>query len=279
MVSVPDRRVHVYRNGIRIADSTCSTGKPGHETPTGVFTVLQKDQQHRSSAYGGAPMLTMNRLTWDGVALHAGDLPGYPASHECMRLPMAFSARLFEITHVGTPVIIADGHTEPAEIVHPGLVLSAYAEHEFDAAVASHAGRTLPGHPDSDTVAPPTSVLVSGADRRVFVIEGGNIVSERAAFIEQPEVPRAPACFSWLIAMACGAAGLAWQAIGYHPTQASRFPGPEEAVIKWLRADTPVLNAMKARMHPGMVLSMTDLPAHADTRTGTDFVILSHDVG
>jgi hypothetical protein len=113
VVSIPEQRVHVYRNGVRIAVSTCSTGKPGHETPTGVFTVLQKDKDHRSSTYNNAPMPNMNRLTWDGIALHAGNLPGYPASHGCVRLPLAFSQKLFTVTHVGTPVIIAGAHSDP----------------------------------------------------------------------------------------------------------------------------------------------------------------------
>ncbi|MBL8907277.1 MAG: L,D-transpeptidase family protein, partial [Rhizobiales bacterium] len=107
IVSLPDQLVHVYRNGVRIAVSTCSTGKPGHETPTGVFTILQKDRNHHSSTYNDAPMPNMNRLTWSGVALHAGQLPGYPASHGCVRLPLEFSKLLFTVTHVGTPVIIA----------------------------------------------------------------------------------------------------------------------------------------------------------------------------
>ena len=95
VVSLPDQLVHVYRNGIRIAVSTCSTGKPGHSTPTGVFTILQKDKHHHSSTYNNAPMPNMNRLTWSGVALHAGNLPGYPASHGCVRCrwnsPTSFS--------------------------------------------------------------------------------------------------------------------------------------------------------------------------------------------
>jgi len=72
IVSIPDQLVHVYRNGVRIAVSTCSTGKPGHSTPTGVFTILQKDKNHKSSTYSNAPMPNMNRLTWSGTALHAG---------------------------------------------------------------------------------------------------------------------------------------------------------------------------------------------------------------
>jgi len=90
IVSLPEQRVHVYRNGIRIGVSTCSTGREGHRTPTGVFTVLQKDRNHRSSTYNNAPMPNMNRLTWSGIALHAGQLPGYPASHGCVRLPLEF---------------------------------------------------------------------------------------------------------------------------------------------------------------------------------------------
>src|SRR5512137_2090283 len=112
IVSIPDQRVHVYRNGIRIAASSCSTGKPGHRTPTGVFKILQKDKHHRSSTYSNAPMPNMNRLTWSGIALHAGNLPGYPASHGCVRLPLEFSQLLFTITHVGTAVIIAGSHSD-----------------------------------------------------------------------------------------------------------------------------------------------------------------------
>ena len=81
IVSIPRQLVHVYRNGVRIAVSTCSSGRPGHDTPTGVFVVLQKDPLHKSNLYSDAPMPNMNRLTWSGIALHAGNLPGYPASH------------------------------------------------------------------------------------------------------------------------------------------------------------------------------------------------------
>ena len=108
IVSIPDQWVTVYRNGKRIAVSTCSTGRPGHATPTGTFVILQKDVHHHSSTYNNAPMPYMERVTWGGVALHAGQLPGYPASHGCVRLPKEFSRLLFTVTHIGTAVIIAD---------------------------------------------------------------------------------------------------------------------------------------------------------------------------
>src|SRR5678815_3465141 len=84
VVSITEQRAYVYRNGVLIGATSVSTGRPGHATPIGVFTVLQKQQEHRSTIYDGAPMPYMQRLTWGGIALHAGGLPGYPESHGCI---------------------------------------------------------------------------------------------------------------------------------------------------------------------------------------------------
>lgn len=107
LVSIPEQRAFVYRNGVAIGVSTVSTGKKGHETPTGVFTILQKDAKHHSNLYNNAPMPYMERLTWGGVALHAGNLPGYPASHGCVRMPLEFAKLLFFETAMGTTVVVA----------------------------------------------------------------------------------------------------------------------------------------------------------------------------
>ena len=112
----------VYRNGVRMAVTTVSSGKPGHDTPIGVFTILQKDANHHSSKYNDAPMPYQERLTWDGVALHAGGLPGYPSSHGCVHLPLEFSKLLFGITHLGGTVIIAGNAGKPAMIPDPGVL-------------------------------------------------------------------------------------------------------------------------------------------------------------
>jgi hypothetical protein len=109
---------------VRIGRSTVSTGKPGKRTPTGVFTVLQKKVSHESSIYKGAQMPHMQRLTWSGVAMHAGYLPGYPASAGCVRLPVDFAAKLYAVTGIGTTVIMADEQTVPKETVKPGLLFS-----------------------------------------------------------------------------------------------------------------------------------------------------------
>jgi lipoprotein-anchoring transpeptidase ErfK/SrfK len=120
VVSLPQQLAHVYRNNVRIGVSTVSTGKPGHETPTGVFPILQKRKEHYSNLYDNAPMPFMQRLTWDGVALHAGRIPGYPASHGCVRLPKAFAQKLFGATGHGTIVVVADHASHAQEIVMPG---------------------------------------------------------------------------------------------------------------------------------------------------------------
>lgn len=108
VVSIPQQLIYVYRGGTLIGVSTVSTGKRGKETPTGDFTILQKNKHHRSNIYSNAPMPFMQRLTWDGIALHAGALPGYPASHGCIRLPMAFARQLFVMTAMGGQVSVTD---------------------------------------------------------------------------------------------------------------------------------------------------------------------------
>lgn len=115
VVSLPLQVVYVYRAGELIGISTTSTGKPGKETPTGTFPILQKRRTHFSNLYNNAPMPFMQRLTWDGIALHGGVIPGYPASHGCIRLPDAFAQQLFAITRLGGIVHIVDTAPTPQE--------------------------------------------------------------------------------------------------------------------------------------------------------------------
>lgn len=112
VIDLSTQRALLYRNGVPIAASTVSTGGHGHKTPTGVFTILQKEVVHRSRTYDDAPMPYMQRLTWKGVAMHAGHLPGYPASHGCIRLPRGFAKLLYGVTKLGTPVMITGRATK-----------------------------------------------------------------------------------------------------------------------------------------------------------------------
>ncbi len=117
-VSIGNQHVTVYDDGNPIASSSVSTGMPGHPTPMGVFSVIQKDRYHHSNIYSGAPMPYMQRITWSGVALHLGVVPGHPASHGCIRLPDAMAQRLWGMTQLGVRVIVSPGEVTPYEISH-----------------------------------------------------------------------------------------------------------------------------------------------------------------
>lgn len=109
VVSKPTQQMTVFRDGALWGSSPVSTGRRGHSTPSGVFAILQKKAFHRSNIYSGAPMPYMQRLTWRGIAIHAGHLPGYPASHGCIRLPHTFARALFDLTRAqSTAVIVSD---------------------------------------------------------------------------------------------------------------------------------------------------------------------------
>src|SRR6478609_5509684 len=104
------------------ADAALSTGMKGHPTPMGVFSVIQKHKLHHSNIYSNAPMPFMQRITWSGVAMHAGVLPGYPASHGCIRMPMAFAMKMWNWTRMVARVIVTPGEMTPAAFSHPLLV-------------------------------------------------------------------------------------------------------------------------------------------------------------
>jgi len=271
IVSLPQQLVHVYRNGVRIAVSTCSSGKPGHGTPTGVFVVLQKDKHHRSSTYNNAPMPNMNRLTWSGIALHAGNLPGYPASHGCIRLPLVFSEMLFGITHLGTPVIIA-GHDDPWNLTHPGLVLDGTAAGQFSQIVEAQKEKARPPDWDNAQQDAITSIIASSADKRILLIENG------------VEIADAPLTIA-------GDAGFGGHVFTLQETdlvrgivewiditnssRSGRFHKSDTSILMRMTSTDSFVAAMQERMHVGMVLVLTDAPLHPDTISGSDFVIMS----
>src|SRR5215218_5254542 len=125
LVSVPEQVMHVYRNGILIGRSSVSTGSKGHSTPGGVFSILEKKQDQYSKKYDNAPMPNMQRLTWTGICMHSGNLPGYAASHGCIRMPFDFSQLLFKETGKGGTVVVGDGKTPVPHLAsHPGLILA-----------------------------------------------------------------------------------------------------------------------------------------------------------
>src|SRR6195952_1080540 len=161
-ISIDQQKLRVYdANGI-YAETPISSGMRGHSTPMGVFSVIQKHRLHHSNIYSNAPMPFMQRITWSGVAMHAGVLPGYPASHGCIRMPMAFAVKMWNWTRMGARVVITPGEVTPAGFSHPLLVAQklvpvASAEPQNDARVASKSDKgfvigapIVPAIPDVD---------------------------------------------------------------------------------------------------------------------------------
>ena len=123
VVSIGSQHVTVYDDGTPIMSGPVSTGMPGHPTPMGIFSVIQKDRYHHSNIYSGAPMPYMQRITWSGVAMHEGVVPGHPASHGCIRLTHDFAARLWTTTKMGVRVIVSPRNdVVPQQFDHPSLV-------------------------------------------------------------------------------------------------------------------------------------------------------------
>ncbi len=270
IVSLPDQRVYVYRDGVRIAASTCSTGKPGHATPTGVFKILQKDKNHHSSTYNNAPMPYMNRLTWSGVALHAGQLPGYPASHGCVRLPKAFAELLFGVTKLGMTVVIADDTSQPEEVTHPGMVLGEYAAREFNAVdTAVKATEYSEGH---ERAPQSPSVVISSADKSIQVFDNGALAASGKVEIQNPQQPLGERVFT--LSGADDQSGLlTWQAAKVGDS--AKTTGEDNgAALRRIKADLPAREAVRKRLKFGMTIVTTDQLAGAKTRSGDGFVVL-----
>jgi len=215
IISIADQRISVYDNDALIARSSVSTGIPGHPTPLGVFSIISKQRWHRSNIYSGAPMPYMQRITWSGIALHAGVLPGHPASHGCIRVKNDFAIRLWRLTKRGTRVIIAPDDIRPVETAHPNLFVSkpkaASGPPESRAAIEDSAAMTIaPVHPLSTlnadvqqvtdlqapgsmraAVAPrkvaPVSIFVSRKSSKLFVRQGLTPLFDIPVRIQDPE--------------------------------------------------------------------------------------------
>lgn len=282
-VSVEEQRAYVYRNGIRVGVSTVSTGRPGHATPTGVFTVLQKDKDHHSKNYNDAAMPYTERLTWDGVALHAGGLPGYPSSHGCVHLPTDFAERLFEISPMGMTVVIADRHTLSTYERHP-LAIEPVDPASGAAIATPPLGPTeterwtLDASPKG-----PISIVMSSADRRILVFRNGIEIGRAKLALPDPEVRFGTRAFTYLdeahvrpAPQTPGAPPPRWVQVG--------LPGHESERGKRLYAQSVAdgaippdfLARLRTLLGPGATILATDEPVLEQT-TGVATTIVSND--
>ena len=259
----------VYRNGVRIGVSTVSTGKPGHETPSGVFVILQKDAKHRSSKYDSAPMPFQERLTWDGVALHAGGLPGYPESHGCIHLPFEFARLLFATTEMHGTVVVAGRAGSPVRLTPAAGVL----------APMDGKGAGSPRVPLADgedwrwtpelSPAGPISVVLSKSDQRAIVLRNGVEIGRARV-----SVPDEDFATHVLTLTRDGKGQPQWIFAGV-PGHAGEAGLPLDAtVLQRVKLPRKFQDAVMASLQPGDTVLVTQAPINAGS-SGAQLAVLS----
>jgi hypothetical protein len=291
IISIADQRISLYDNAALIARSSVSTGVEGHPTPLGVFSVISKQRWHRSNIYSAAPMPYMQRVTWSGIALHAGVLPGYPASHGCIRLTNAFAIQLWHLTKRGTRVIIAHDDVRPVEIANPhlfeskpkvasgssnpqaasvagnGIITAAktYAPSMSNVATQEAANLQVPDSAPAG-VAPqkivPISVFVSRKLSKLFVRKGFTPLFDISVTIKNPAEP-----------------------LGTHVFTAMEFPNESKA-IRWTVVSMPEelprtsADSIKGRKTPAKrtVETAPPMPSTVEANAALDRIEIPQDV-
>ncbi len=273
-ISIQKQNLKIYDAKGFFAETPISTGMAGHPTPMGVFSVIQKHKLHHSNIYSGAPMPYMQRITWSGVAMHAGVLPGYPASHGCIRMPMAFAVKMWGWTRMGARVVVTPGETTPADFSHPLLMAqkvvpqpAAANEPNPDAApAASLELRPTVGHDGSVksgmSEPPPAAPLTQTADARAALpATNAPVTMTDATSSGGNPSPRNEAAARGETASSESAkTGVATQTSG----DAVRTEGP----AKDARTEAPKADAASSREKPNQnVKAVTDIrPAAPDVK-------------
>ena len=187
VVDLDAQEALVYRNGVEIAKTPVSTGRKGHRTPTGIFQILNKDADHHSSTYNNASMPFSERLTWSGIALHAGGLPGYPSSHGCIHLPYSFSKKLFGVTHDGTTVVITQKGHEPHQGTQPAAALLGLEEAAVKGGKLAALADSVVWKPESSPKGSVT-IFVSGKHEKVEIFRGGALIGSAPLKFSDPGI-------------------------------------------------------------------------------------------
>ena len=315
IISIADQQISLYDNGALIARSSVSTGVQGHPTPLGIFSVISKERWHRSNIYSGAPMPYMQRITWSGIALHAGVVPRHPASHGCIRLTNDFAIRLWRLTKRGTRVIIAREDVQPVEIANPHLfVPKPKAASESETATVARSGTTAHSSAPAALVrgderafamlrvAPQKvvsiSVFVSRKLSRLFVRQGLTPVLDIPVEIHNPEEPLGTHVFTAMESQK-DSASIRWTVVSMPRefSQASAgttkerkapgeraaetappvpLPGSANAALDRIEIPQDVVEQISELLTPGSSLIISDNGMSSETREDTDFIVLAH---
>ncbi|WP_169334360.1 L,D-transpeptidase family protein [Rubritalea marina] len=270
VVSIDDQMAYVYRNGVQIARSTVSTGRAGKETPTGVFQILQRKVDHESNVYKGAKMPYMQRLTWTGIAMHAGQLPGYPASGGCIRLPYEFSQKVYGVLSNGSTVAITKKGTVPSYSAKPANVLMASkAKSSSNQAVPDMQGRVIwePGKSRSG----PYSVLLSYADRTAYVWRNGIKIGQSPFAIASGTRPPEGV----FIKLENGDGPRSWSVLSLKKSRVSGSPA--EQIANSIQFPAEFTRKTRGILSPGTILLATAEASNASTMSKRDFGIIQPD--
>lgn len=273
LVSINQQKAYLYRNGIRVAVSTVSTGKKGHETPTGVFTILQKNKDHKSNLYkdaknNAASMPYMQRLTWDGIALHSGNLPGYPASHGCVRMPDGFAQRLFTETDLGMTVIVSnDKVASPENLVDPSLFAQSIgADGKIIPVEALSNYEDYRWTPEKSLFGPVT-VLISTQNQTVIVLRNGIEIGRSKVGV----VGKEPF------------GSQAYMVLDGYGNQKSRIV-PDQLELKWMRVNAPDAAGVETMGLDAKAISRIVVPVdfaklvYAELKTGSTMLLTDENI-
>jgi len=291
IVSIKSQQVTLYDAEGQIMRAPVSTGTTGRETPAGIFSVVGKDKDHHSSLYDDAWMPNMLRITWSGIALHGGPLPGYAASHGCVRMPYDFAENLFDKARVGMRVIIAPNDVEPVEFSHPAL----FVPNPEALAAAPLRGETLTREaaeaakladkaksaaalsaPDAKSLTAllrrltevthePVSVFISRATQRLYVRRGFEAILEVPITIRDPDKPIGTHIFT---AVARTEMGLRWTAV----TIATGDDAKE--ALDRITIPRDVLDRIASIALPRSSLIVSDEPLNREANYRTEFVVV-----
>lgn len=249
----------VYRNGVRIGLATISSGKKGHSTPTGVFSILERASVHHSSRYHEASMPFTERLTWDGVALHAGAVPGYPVSHGCIHLPYGFAKALFSATRRGVSVVVA-GNAVERPPTDDSTLLQTVGLPNPGAGPLALDDATFSWKPDLSPHGPVT-IVISRADQTIVVLRDGVEIGRGAARIDDDDDDPG----SHLLTVTDwpdGKPRFVYVALPGHDDDVSK--AFDEATLDRVHLDRAFLKVVKAQLKPGTTVLITDTAVGAD---------------
>lgn len=278
-VSLDDQIAYTYRNGVLIGMSNVSTGRKGHETPTGVFVTLLKDANHHSSKYNNASMPFTQKITKDGIALHAGGLPGYPTSHGCIHLPSEFARLLFKESPLGMTVMVTNQLKSPEMVDHPAFLSPIVPGGKIEEHERLSAAEDYRWQPAISTTGPVT-MLISRQDKRLVIMRNGLEIGRCKVSVanDQDSIgtylyvahEKGPATQ----AVSNNEVSLKWLSLPLADLHYGSGNHPNPMVLDRIKIPDAFLTDMNAALVPGTVLMLTDAPILAKN-SGKELSVLS----